>query len=94
MNGAELSAVGNPTEAELDWYDRIQAERFAAAKAQRRAEENRCRPSILLGAEIESFLTESGEIRFAVSYSGLRETGETPEIACDNFDHLWLNGSD
>ena len=26
------------------------------------------------------------------SHSGVRAYGDTPEIACDNFDHLWMYG--
>lgn len=31
--------------------------------------------------------------QFAATYCGVTAYGDSPEMACDNFDHLWLYGS-
>jgi len=31
--------------------------------------------------------------QFAATYCGVTAHGDSPEMACDNFDHLWLYGS-
>jgi len=31
--------------------------------------------------------------QFAATYCGVTAYGDSPEMACDNFDHLWLYGN-
>jgi hypothetical protein len=57
-----------------------------------RRELNLLRPSLMLLATVSGFLTESGQIRYAAEAAGLRATGDTPELAFDNFDRLWVTG--
>ena len=47
------------------------------------------RPSRVLWPDVY-FNTD--EKKWACVHSGVRAFGDTPEIACDNFDHLWMYG--
>lgn len=49
--------------------------------------QNACRPSITLQATVE----KRGDMYLA-SAAGLSAEGESPEIAFQNFDHLWSQG--
>lgn len=50
---------------------------------------NACRPSITLQATVE----KRGDMYLA-SAAGISAEGESPEIAFQNFDHLWSQGED
>ena len=36
---------------------------------------------------------DEGQKQFAATYYGITAYGNSPEMACDNFDHLWLYGN-
>jgi hypothetical protein len=63
-----------------------------AAELRLQRERNLNRPSVLLAVEVSCYVTEAGSLHYAADYSSLRATGETPELACENFDHLWATG--
>jgi hypothetical protein len=47
------------------------------------------RPWRIMGATI-AFDSDTGKWR--CEFQGVVALGETPEMACDNFDHLWMFG--
>lgn len=49
------------------------------------------RPCMTLGAAVRP---EEEGTRFSCSWTGLIAYGETPEIACSNFDRMWVGGND
>lgn len=51
------------------------------------------RPSMALSVAIQPEEREGGTV-YVVSYSGISVEGETPEIACQNFDRLWIGRDD
>jgi hypothetical protein len=57
-------------------------------KQMQRRLQNASRPSLALGAIIEQ--DPAGQ--FHAHYGGLTASGDTPEIAFDNFDRLWQLG--
>jgi hypothetical protein len=54
---------------------------------------NRNRPSVFLGANVTALEAElGGRTVYEARYGDLAATGDTPDMAMDNFDHLWING--
>lgn len=51
------------------------------------------RPCMTLGAVVRPEERDDGT-RFSCSWTGLVAYGETPEIACQNFDRMWVGGED
>ncbi len=51
------------------------------------------RPCMTLGVLLISEERDSGTVYIA-KWRGLIAEGETPEIACQNFDRLWVGGDD
>ncbi len=47
------------------------------------------RPSYTLRVEVTS---DPERNQFKASFGGVCAWGDTPEMACDNFDHVWLYG--
>lgn len=51
------------------------------------------RPCMTLGCAVSSIKDDNGT-RFSCAWSGLIAYGESPEIACQNFDRMWVGGED
>jgi len=47
------------------------------------------RPWRTLGA-----IVEKDDIGWKCAFQGVEAWGESPEMACDNFDHLWMFGNE
>lgn len=75
--------------------EEIEAARAARARLRKEAEaemnyqKGSRRPSRVLWPDI-SFNEETKQ--WVCEHSGVLAYGDTPEMACDNFDHLWISG--
>jgi hypothetical protein len=84
---AEMAAE----EARLDFRMRSQAREQSAKEYMEdmRLKRQAARPSRFLGA----FVFQDDEIgKWVCAYDGVTAYGESPEMACDNFDQLWVFG--
>jgi hypothetical protein len=103
---ADAQAAESRAEAEAEWARRAalareEKERNLVAQTQQVEDEKKYRdlvehrerqwqrPSHMHHVEV-AFDPERHQFRAA--YFGVVAWGNTPEIACDNFDHLWLFG--
>lgn len=88
----------NITEALTAIYTQTANEGLAKAQIERRTAETQSanleatckeyrRPWRLVGAIIES-----DDIGWKCAFQGVCAWGDSPEMACDNFDHLWMFG--
>lgn len=64
-------------------------ESLAQCRHDRELDKNRRRPSRELWIEV-SYDSENN--RWIAQHQGVIAYGDSPEMACDNFDHLWLYG--
>ncbi len=104
---ADEDAAKCRARAETDWAKRAavcreQEELRLATQKADEAHNQKCRelaemrerqwqrPSRMQFAEV----TYDGERKqFSAAYCGVVAYGDSPEMACDNFDHLWLYGN-
>jgi rubrerythrin len=73
-------------------YQYHQESRAAARKEQTQDDtlrKERLRPSFAVFTEI--FFDETEE-QWACQHCGVTAYGDTPDLACENFDHLWMFG--
>jgi hypothetical protein len=71
-------------------------EDFRASAARcRQSAENFCRPSVILKPSVTPMTcAATGVLYYVAAYSGLFAAGDTPELACQEFDRLWMFGED
>lgn len=59
---------------------------LGAATAREHAEQQRCRPFVVLGASIGRL---GGSGRWLAEYGGVQGFGPTPDLAAEDFDREW-----
>ncbi len=74
-------------EAECNQARRVKAREEVAL--QDMWDKEKQRPSMFIGTDI--FYDEDKE-KFACQHDGVIAYGDTPAMACENFDHLWVYG--
>jgi hypothetical protein len=74
-------------EAELSQEQRDQAREDRAKEVE--WDKERRRPSMFLPTDV--FFDEEKE-KFGCQHSGVIAYGDTPAMACENFDHIWVYG--
>ena len=87
---AKRASIGRQEE-ELKLADQLKQEAFNEKSRDLALNRERQwqRPSYTLRVEITS---DPERNQFKASFGNLSAWGDTPEMACDNFDHLWLYG--
>ena len=77
------------TEEEIEDARENRARARAEAIAEASYRQDSRRPSRVLWPDV---FFNTDEKKWVCMHSGVRALGDTPEIACDNFDHLWMYG--
>ena len=76
-------------EAEFESNQARRAEIQKALEQERGWDKEKRRPSMFIFTDI--FFDEELE-KFACQHCGITAYGDTPAMACENFDHLWVFG--
>lgn len=77
------------TEEEIEDARENRARARGEAEAEANYRKDSRRPSRVLWPDV---FFNPEEKKWVCMHSGVRAYGDTPEIACDNFDHLWMYG--
>jgi hypothetical protein len=72
-------------------FQRAKADQLAAELRLRTAR-NQCRPSVILGIDLDSAVTADGQTFYLASYGSVVAKGYSPDEAFGNFDREWMNG--
>lgn len=76
-------------EAEFEFNQARRQELMEEVKKDRVLDRERQRPSMFMYTEI--FFDDDEEL-WACQHHGVTAHGDTPAMACENFDHLWVYG--
>ena len=75
---------------ELAFRQDRRAEAAAEASIDRVFAKEKYRPSFYVGTDVYPDPEEDG--KWCCEHAGVIAYGDTPEMACENFDHLWVYG--
>ena len=85
----QRAAVLREQEAEFAYHQERRAEGRKDASRDREYGKEKYRPSYAVYTEVYFDETEK---QWACQHGGVTAYGDTPAMACENFDHLWVYG--
>ena len=85
----QRAAALREQEAEYLFHNERRADAKVSMKREAGLEQERQRPSMFIGTDI--FFDEDEQL-WACEHCGVLAHGDTPAMACENFDHLWVFG--
>jgi hypothetical protein len=77
-------------ESEFEFRQARRAEASEDAQRDRLFEKEKYRPSNFVYTDVYPDPAEDG--KWCCQHAGVIATGDTPAMACENFDHLWMYG--
>ena len=76
-------------EAEFEFNKQRRVEIMKEVEGDKLFDKEKRRPSMFMYTEI---YFDEDEEKFACRHEGVTAHGDTPSMACENFDHLWMYG--